>query len=236
MKMQFIAKAAAAALMGCALLPALPAQAQTSSAAQDWSHWQVRLRALGVVTDTYATTTNVRGVPSLSSPNSGLSVSNVVVPELDISYYFTRNIAVELILGMTQNHIAGNGMLNGLDVGSSWLLPPTLTLQYHFTDFGRFQPYVGLGVNYTMFFGQQPAGMPTAGGLAVTDLTIHNSVGGVAQIGFDYMIDQHWGINFDVKKLLLRPTYDAMVNHLIPVSGTAALDPWLFGGGITYRF
>ncbi len=137
---------------------------------------------------------------------------------------------------MTQHHITGNGALTGLDVGSAWLLPPTLTFQYHFTDFGRFQPYIGIGINYTFFFGQQPAGAPTPGGLQVTNLNIHNTVGGAAQVGFDYMIDKHWGINFDVKKLILRPTYDAWVNGSIPVTGTAAIDPWLFGAGITYRF
>ncbi|MBS0519802.1 MAG: OmpW family protein [Proteobacteria bacterium] len=216
-----------------------PSQAQAASSGsdiQDWSKWQIRLRALGVVTDTSSATAYVQNVPSLSTPNSGLSVGNSVVPELDITYYFTRNISAELILGMSQNHITGNGSLNGLDVGSTWLLPPTLTLQYHFTNFGRFQPYIGAGVNYTFFFGQQPAGAYTASGLAITGLHINNSAGFAAQVGFDYMIDKHWGINFDVKKLILRPTYNAWVNYTIPVSGTAALDPWLFGGGVTYRF
>lgn len=37
-------------------------------------------------------------------------------------------------------------------VGKVWLLPPTLTFQYHFTDFGAFKPYVGAGVNYTILY------------------------------------------------------------------------------------
>ncbi|SJZ70216.1 outer membrane protein [Enhydrobacter aerosaccus] len=247
MKITLIARAAAAAtLMTCVLWQPAKAddtvttQAQAastnSSDIQDWSRWQIRLRALGVVTDTSSATATVQGVPALSTPNSGLSVGNSVVPELDITYYFTRNISAELILGVSQNHITGNGALTGLDVGSTWLLPPTLTVQYHFTDFGRFQPYLGVGINYTFFFGQQPAGAYTPGGLAITNLNIHNTAGFAAQAGFDYMIDKHWGINFDVKKLILRPNYDAWVNNSIYVSGTAALDPWLFGAGITYRF
>ena len=243
----FLSSVAAAALLGGAL--AAPAQADDLSTATvqaqaapeaafgGWTGgWQVRVRALGVVPDAAASTLFVQGVPGLSSPNSGLSVGNSVVPELDISYYFTPNLAVELILGMTQNHITATGALAGLDVGSSWLLPPTLTLQYHFTNFGAFQPYVGVGVNYTIFFGQQAAGAPTPSGLQITNLSIHNSVGFAMQAGFDYMIDRHWGINFDVKKLILRPAYDATVNGTIPVNGIAAIDPWLFGCGITYRF
>ena len=70
----------------------------------------------------------------------------------------------------------------------------------------------------------------------MTSLTLHNTVGGALQVGFDYMIDKHWGLNFDVKKYLLRPTYNATVNNTIPVTGTAAIDPWIIGAGVTYRF
>ena len=48
----------------------------------------------------------------------------------------------------------GAAATNNLDVGNAWLLPPILTLQYHFTDFGAFKPYIGAGVNYTVFFSQ----------------------------------------------------------------------------------
>ncbi len=219
----------AAALMACMLWQ--PAQAQEAQ-----SPWQVRVRALGVLPSTGGSTVNVANVPSLSSPNSGLSIGNSIVPEADISYFFTRNVAAELILGVTPHHITGTGTLANLDVGNAWLLPPTLMLQYHVTQLGAFQPYVGLGVNYTFFFSQSAAGTTTAGGLTVTSLTLHDTVGGAAQIGFDYMIDKNWGLNLDVKKLLLRPTYDAMVNGTIPVSGTAQIDPWLVGAGVTYRF
>ena len=198
--------------------------------------WQVRVRALGVVPDTGASTVNVQNVPALSTPYSSLSVGNSVVPELDISYYFNPNIALELILGVTQNFVTGNGALNGLNIGSTWLLPPTLTAQYHFTNMGSFQPYVGAGINLTIPFGTVNAGATTPGGLTTTQFSLNTAVGLALQAGFDYMIDRNWGINFDVKKLILRPGYNATVNGTIPVSGTAALDPWLIGAGVTYRF
>jgi outer membrane protein len=200
-----------------------------------WNPWMIRVRALGVLPDASGSTVNVFGVPALSSPNSGLSIGNSVVPELDISYFFTRNIAAELILGVTKHSITGTGTLDGLNVGKAWLLPPTLTLQYHFTDFGAFKPYIGAGVNYTMFFNQS-AGNTVLGGLAVTQLHISNSFGAVAQVGFDYMLDRHWGLNFDVKKIFLEPDYSATVNNAIPVSGTAHINPWLVAGGVTYKF
>ena len=171
----------------------------------------IRVRALGVLPDASGSTVNVSGVPALSSPNSGLSIGNSIVPELDISYFFTRNIAAELILGVTKHTITGTGTLNGLNIGSTWLLPPTLTLQYHFTDFGAFKPYVGAGVNYTVFYNQN-AGNTPLNGVAVTGLSVGNSFGAVGQVGFEYMLDRHWGLNFDVKKLFLEPNYTATVN------------------------
>lgn len=191
-----------------------------------WNPWMLRLRALGVVTRNSGSVDTVAG--------SGLTTTDTVVPELDITYFFTRNIAAELILGTTKHSITGTGSIDNLPVGSAWLLPPTLTLQYHFTDFGAFKPYVGAGVNYTIFYSQS-AGNATVGGLTVTNSHLHNSWGGALQVGFDYMIDRHWGFNVDVKKLYLRPDWDGTINGA-PFTGKVNLDPWLIGGGVTYKF
>ncbi|MGY3533026.1 MULTISPECIES: OmpW/AlkL family protein [Bradyrhizobium] len=202
---------------------------------EPFNPWMIRLRVLGVLPDTSGSSVHVGGVPSLSSPNSGLSISDQAIPELDITYFFTKNIAAELILGVTRHQISGTGALTGHDIGKAWLLPPTLTLQYHFTDFGPLKPYIGAGINYTAFFNQSAANTSFAG-LTVTDLRISNQFGAAVQFGFDYMLDRHWGLNFDVKKLWLRPNYSATVNNAIPVYGRANIDPWLISGGIAYKF
>ncbi|MBX9710624.1 MAG: OmpW family protein [Xanthobacteraceae bacterium] len=191
-----------------------------------WNPWMIRVRALGVITRDSGHVDQVAG--------SGLATSDTVVPELDISYFFNRNLAAELILGVTRNHVTGTGSLNGLDVGKAWLLPPTLTLQYHFTEFGAFKPYVGAGVNYTWFF-DQSAGNVTNNGVTITNSHLHDSFAPVVQVGFDYMVDRHWGWNVDVKKLWLRPNWDG-TNGVTPISGKVNLDPWLIGTGITYKF
>ncbi|WP_031247323.1 OmpW family protein [Mesorhizobium sp. LNJC394B00] len=184
------------------------------------SPWQIRLRGLGVVTQDSGYVNAV--------PGSDLSYSNTVTPELDISYFFTDNIATELILGTTYANIDGQGTIGGLGkIGKVWLLPPTLTLQYHFTDLGAFKPYVGAGVNYTIFYNQD-AGSADA-------LKVKNTFGTALQVGFDYMVDQHWGVNFDVKKLFLKPDFDVTVDGA-KLTGKAELDPWLIGAGLTYRF
>lgn len=186
------------------------------------SPWQVRVRALGVITDDNG---NVDGIAG-----SDLSYSDTVIPELDITYYFTENIAAELILGTTWADVKAEGSISGLGtVAEAWLLPPTLTLQYHFTNFGQFKPYVGAGVNYTIFYNQD-------GKNAMSDLDIENTWGAALQVGFDYMIDESWGVNLDVKKLFLEPDYDITMNDGTKLSGKAELNPWLVGAGITYRF
>lgn len=196
-----------------------PPEARVDFAAQ--SPWQVRVRGLGVITSDKGFVDGIAG--------SGLSYSDTVVPELDISYFFTDNIAAELILGTTYANIEGDGSIAGLGkVGKTWLLPPTVTLQYHFTDFGAFKPYVGAGVNYTLFYNQSGSG-------AFTNLDVKNKFGAALQVGFDYMLDKHWGVNFDVKKLFLEPEWKVDFNGA-PLTGKAKLNPWLVGAGVTYRF
>lgn len=184
------------------------------------SPWQIRVRGLGVITNDSGSVDGVAG--------SDLSYSDSVIPELDISYYFTDNIAAELILGTTYANIYGEGTLASVGkVGKTWVLPPTLTLQYHFTDFGAFKPYVGAGLNYTMFYSQK--------GDAASSLDVKNTFGAALQIGADYMVNEHWGVNFDVKKLFLKADFDTTIGGT-DYSGKAKLDPWLIGAGVTYRF
>ena len=226
MKLRGIALALVAACIGFAAAPAvaadLPAKPVYKAPVADmFNPWMIRLRALAVGTRNSGVVDQIAG--------SGLTTTDAVVPERDITYFFTRNWAAELILGVTKHHVTGTDSIAGVDVGKAWLLPPTLTLQYHFTDFGAFKPYIGAGVNYTVFFSQ------TAAGGVVTNSHLHNTFAPAAQIGFDYMIARHWGINVDVKQLWLRPNWDGTVGG-VPMTGKVNLDPWLIGAGVTYKF
>lgn len=211
----------APAAMAADLAPAQePVPQATGDAIEAQSPWQVRVRGLGVITNDSGSVDQI--------PGSGLSYSDSVIPELDISYYLTDNIAAELILGTTYANIYGDDSVAFLGrIGKTWVLPPTLTLQYHFTDFGAFKPYVGAGVNYTMFYNQS--------GAAASDLNVKDSFGAALQVGADYMVNDHWGVNFDVKKLFLRPEYETTIGGTT-YTGKAKLDPWLIGAGVTYRF
>jgi outer membrane protein len=220
----------------------VPRMPLAESISTSFNPWQIRLRALAVIPSAGGAVTQLNGaaIPALG----GLGISNSIVPELDITYYFTKNIAVELILGVTPHNVRPTGALaaalaSTATIGKTWLLPPTLILQYHFTDFGAFKPYVGAGLNYTMFFSQSSAGaMANGAPFAYNRFSVAPAAGLALQVGFDYMIDRHWGVNVDVKKLFLRSTfkYTDTTGVLATTSGRVTIDPWLISTGITYRF
>ena len=151
-----------------------------------------------------------------------------VEPEVDFSYFFTDNIALELIAATTRHSIkARNTSLGTVDVGKVTLLPPTLTVQYHFWPRQAFSPYLGVGVNYTVFFDEK------APGGTVTSVKYDNSIGVAFQAGFDYNISGNWFLNFDVKQLLLNTTAHLNGNA---IQADVDLNPTIVGVGIGYKF
>ena len=127
-----------------ALLLSFSFQAQEIDRTLD-NPWQFRLRGVVVSPDEKA---------SIETIGGDADISTTVIPELDITYFFNKNWSLELILGTTEHDVEAIGTAAGnIDLGSVWLLPPTLTLQYHLTSLGNFKPYVGAGLNYTIFYG-----------------------------------------------------------------------------------
>jgi outer membrane protein len=144
------------------------------------------------------------------------------IPEVDLSYFFTPNIAAELVLTYPQKV---DILVGGAKLGDIKALPPSLLLQYHFTQFGAFKPYVGLGVNYTIFSSRK-----NIGGIASVEAS---SIGLAAQIGADYMLNKNWSLNLDVKYVQMDT--DVMINGTGKV-GKVDLNPITAGIGIGYRF
>ncbi|WP_207460038.1 OmpW family outer membrane protein [Azospirillum sp. SYSU D00513] len=177
----------------------------------------LRARALAVVPDEKADIHS-------GGADTGLDarVSNDVIPELDLSYFVTDNIAFELIAGTTKHDVKVKQL--GADLGSVRLLPPTLTVQYHFLPKERFSPYVGAGVNWTLFYDEKSS--------ALGSVDYSNSLGLAAQAGFDYFITDNWLLNVDVKKIWL----DTNVKVSGGLRADANLNPWLFGVGVGYKF
>ena len=154
------------------------------------------------------------------STGLNLSVNDKWLPEVDITYFFNKNIAAELILTVPQKHTLRAG---GTDIGSLKHLPPSLLVQYHFTDAPGFKPYVGAGVNYTRFSSVRlPAGV---------DID-RNSFGAALQVGVDIPVAKNMYLNFDVKKVYIKTDVSAADANL----GSFKVDPVLFGVGLGWRF
>jgi outer membrane protein len=196
----------AVAALAAALVPLASAQAQ------DTGTWLVRGRAL------YLDSAN-KGV-------DGLSVNNKTFPELDISYFLSPNLALELVLTYPQKHdirLEGAGT-----IGSLKHLPPTLSLQYHFPQDG-FRPYVGAGINYTRFSNVK---FDPAVVTALDPSIEKDSFGLAVGIGVDVPFGGGWLFNVDLKKAQIRADVKAGSTSL----GTFKVDPMLFSIGVGKRF
>ncbi len=170
--------------------------------------WMVRARAVHI--------DSVNG----DSTGLGLTINNKTIAEVDFSYFFSKNVAAELILTVPQRHTVYS---NGASIGSLRHLPPTLTAQYHF-DTGSFRPYVGAGVNYTRF-----SSVNLLGGGATVD---KDSFGPALQAGVDIPLGGSLYLNVDVKKVYIRTDVHAGG----ATAGTFKVDPVLFGVGLGMRF
>jgi len=204
-------KTLVAALAVMTSLAPIVAQAQSSSE----NPWMVRVRAVDLLWANGQSGSIVQG--------ANVKAKDQIIPELDVSYFFTKNIAAELVLTYPQSIQIDAG---GTKLGTIKALPPSLLLQYHFTSFGAFKPYVGAGVNYTIFSSRNNLG----GGAYSVD---SSSFGAVGQVGMDYMFDKNWGLNVDVK-------YATMSTNVTDIAGAnvgkLTLNPWMPAVGVTYKF
>lgn len=148
-----------------------------------------------------------------------VEVADKLIPEFDVTYAFTPHWAAELVLTVPQEHVVHSG---GTRLGSFKHLPPTLLAKYTFNPEDAFRFYVGAGVNFTLIFDDD------LGALKLDNY----SVGPAGQVGFDYVINERWAINADVKRAVIRTD--------VKLGGTrlteARLDPWIYSLGLRYAF
>lgn len=152
-----------------------------------------------------------------------VDVNNDTIPELDFTYMLTNNIGAELILGTSKHDITAGGA----KIGSVKVLPPTLTLQYHFNPEGQFRPYAGAGINYTRFYGfKDDSGL----GLSIKK----NSFGPALQVGIDMPLTKDVFLNLDMKKIWIKTKVDSSVAG--GNVGTLDINPLVTSVGIGMKF
>jgi outer membrane protein len=172
------------------------------------SPWMVRVRSV------HLDSSNKDSTPL------GLSINNKTFGEVDVTYFLSPNLAAELVLTTPQKQTV---YANGSEIGSFKHLPPSLLMQYHFTELQGFKPYVGAGINYTRF---SDVSLPA--GVSVDS----HSWGWALQAGLDIPLDRNWSINLDVKKAYIRSDVYVLGSSI----GRLKVDPILYAVGLGYRF
>lgn len=187
--------------------------------------WFVHLGA-GVVMPSESAKINAAG---LRIPGASISIAAQVTPIVEAGYFLTPNWAVSFTGGLPPTiNIKGAGSVGALgSFGKAVYGPMTLTTHYHFTNFGRFQPYVGVGVAYMKIFSTKDN--------VLTNLSINDAVGPALQAGVDIMIDDRWSAFVDVKKAFLRTRTTGYLG-LAPIRAWATVDPLVVSTGVGYRF
>lgn len=202
---------------------AAPAQAEAGD---------VLLRVRGIMVAPNEDSGNV--LPSF--PGEKVRVNNSFMPEVDVTYMATRNLGFELIASTTKHRASGRTGTTGSigRLASTWVLPPTLTAQYHLAPDAKVRPYVGAGLNYTIFWNEKASdGLEAAVGR--TRVRMEDSFGWAAQAGVDVDITPKLFVNFDVKYIDIDTTATLRTTAIGTQSVKVSLDPLVVGLGIGFR-
>ena len=203
--------------LGCALTGALLSGSVLAHEAGDWI-----IRAGAHLVDPKSN----NGKVAVGDAVLGIDVDDDTMFTFDITYMLTNNWGVELLAAAPFKHDISVGPLE--DVGATKHLPPTLSVVYHFLPDSNFQPYVGVGLNTTVFFDEKLDGATL--GDPGADLSLDTSYGAAAVVGIDFDMGNNWFFNFDVRYLDIDT--DAKVKFTDGSKldlGTVEIDPWAFG-------
>ena len=168
-------------------------------------------------------------------PNDEVSVTNSFAPEVDFTYFVTDHLGLELIAATTKHDVRGKGGLKAVgELVDTWVLPPTLTLQYHFTPKAKVRPYVGVGLNYTLFYNED-ASDSLEDAIGDTRVKLKDSFGYAVQAGVDFDIGRNLFLNLDVKYIDIDTKATLTTGNLVN-KVKVSLDPIVAGVGIGMRF
>ena len=208
----------------------------------------------------------VRGGATMVSPDSGsagvaldaaltpllLTVDDNTQLGLNFVYFIDSNWAIELLAATPFTHDVilkdPDGVtssvygidLNGEKLAEVTHLPPTLSALYYFDTGSAFKPYVGAGINYTIFFDEQFTATPKAAGFK--NLELDGSFGLSVQVGMDYELDENWSLNISARYIDIAT--DASFDLTDPLNvglegrGSASIDvdPMVYSVMLGYKF
>lgn len=169
-------------------------------------------------------------------PAERTRVNASFMPEADITYMASDHLGFELIASTTKHHASGRTGTTGTigRLASTWVLPPTLTAQYHFNPRGSVRPYVGAGINYSIFWNEKPSAAFEAA-VGDTRVRLSDSAGWAAQAGIDVDISPRMFLNLDLKYLDIDTTARLRTTAIGTQRVRMHLDPLVVGVGVGFR-
>lgn len=171
--------------------------------------WLLHLRAINISPNDDSSLIHVGGN---GVAKTGVAVDDAYSLDISLAYMLTDNWAIELLADLSSEHtVSANGLeeaanvASGTDVIETNVLPPTVFLQYQFAPKGKIRPYVGVGLNYTMYFSDDftPAAKTALG---ASNLDIDSSFGWAAQVGIDWELGNDWFFSVDAKYINIETT------------------------------
>lgn len=209
--------------------------------------FSVNVGAIGVMpNDDSASLPVIESIAGLDAGSTGVTVDENTQLGITLDYRLTPNWSLELVAATPFKHeIHGTGAIDGLKIGETKHLPPTLLAQYHFTlDNDAIDPFVGFGVNYTTFFEEKIS--PELGGV-LTDLAVitaddevglalSNSWGFALQAGVNIELADNWGLHVMVSRMAIDTVADVRINGVTAESVAVDIDPTVAMLGIRYNF
>ncbi len=139
-------------------------------------------------------------------------------------YFVADNVGIELLAAWPFAHDLKSG---GTKIGEVKHLPPTLSLQYHFTNSSPVTPFIGAGINYTTFTEDKAVG-PLAG----SSLSLDDSWGLALHAGLDYAITANGSLRADLRWIDIETDVKLNGTNI----GKAKIDPWIFGVAYVHKF
>ncbi|GKW52069.1 MULTISPECIES: OmpW family protein [Pseudoalteromonas] len=173
------------------------------------------------------------------APTLGLRADDDTQLGITVDYALDDNWVIELVAATPFSHdVQGAGGLAGNKIAKIKHLPPTLLAQYHFLDSTyKFRPFVGVGVNYTVFFDEEPsAALKATLGTDDVEVKLDDSFGFAAQAGFNYMMSENWGLHGMVSLIDIDTDATVYADGAKALTSTVEIDPVVAMFGVKYKF
>lgn len=167
----------------------------------------------------------------------GVDVDNSTGLGFSGTWFMNKHWGVEVLAALPFSHdIVGTGALKGVDIGSTKHLPPTVSIQYYPLDNASFQPYVGLGFNYTNFFSTDTTKTLDSALGGKSDLSLSYSTGLAYQLGADWKLTDNIYVNAAIWKIDIDTTAHINVNGKRAASVDVQIDPTVFMLGVGFKY